>query len=71
MLAVNALPPWVVATDVTVPTFESFDVTVSVLADLVTVVVPAPTINTSSIDPSEPSSCIPAVPFVEPTPNNS
>ena len=38
---------------------------------LVTEDVPAPTINTLSRVASEPSSCTPAVPFVEPTPNNS
>ena len=58
-------------TEVTVPSNWSFDVTVNVLPDLVTEDVPAPTINTLSRVPSEPSSCTPAVPFVEPTPNNS
>jgi len=58
-------------TSVTVPSNSSFDVTVSVLPDLVTVVVPAPTINTSSLVPSDPTSLTPAVPFVEPTPDKS
>ena len=71
MLAVNALPPWVVATDVTVPTAVSAPVTVSVLPLLVTNTEPAPTTNTSSTDASEPVSLTPAVPFVDPTPVKS
>ena len=69
IVAVNALPPWVVATDVTVPSAESAPVTVSVSPLLVTVTVPAPTTNTSSVVESEPTRLTPAVPFVEPTPD--
>ena len=58
-------------TEVTVPAAESVPVTVSVFPLLVTPTVPAPTINTSSLLPSDPANLTPADPFVEPTPDKS